>query len=69
VDEQRLVYVDKELHEDQKTLIDYKVQNNGRMYMTMRLKGGKDGCAYKLLIVMSKSFLVNLSFIQPRKFF
>ncbi|GBB99679.1 hypothetical protein RclHR1_00360028 [Rhizophagus clarus] len=40
IDEQRLVYLDKELREDQKTLIDYNVQNNGTMYMTMRLKGG-----------------------------
>jgi hypothetical protein len=57
VEEQRLVCKDQELRDGQMKLIDLNVQNNDTMYMTMRLKGGKDECVYKLLIVMSKSFL------------
>ncbi|RIA92140.1 ubiquitin-related domain-containing protein [Glomus cerebriforme] len=53
VDEQRLVYLNKELHDDQKRLIDHNVQNNGTMWLTMRLKGGL-ACQPALQILYEK---------------
>ncbi|CAG8732134.1 12915_t:CDS:2, partial [Funneliformis caledonium] len=39
VDEQRLVYTTYELRENHKKLPEYNVQNDGTMYLTMRLPG------------------------------